>query len=95
MTFRLTADAQDDIERIYWDSYDTFGERQADIYHQGLVDCFEMLDDHPYIGRDYSEVRQGLRRYEYESHSVYYRVTDTGPLILRILHRRQDPARHL
>ena len=95
MSFRLTREAEEDVTNIYRYSFENFGEAQADTYHDGLNDCFRLLADTPLIGRDYGSLRPGLRRYEQASHSVYYRLTDTGILILRVLHRRMDPARHL
>jgi len=95
MSFRLTREAEADIVDIYRYSVENFGEAQADTYHDGLSDCFRLLADTPLIGRDYGFLRPGLRRYEHASHSVYYRLADTGILILRVLHRRMDPARHL
>ena len=38
---------------------------------------------------------EGVRRYESVSHAIYYRPTQSGILILRVLHGRMDPARHL
>ena len=94
MSFRLTREAEADIVDIYRYSVENFGEAQADAYHDRLSDCFGLLADTPLIGRDYGFPRTGLRRYEHASHSVYYRLTDSGILILRVLHRRMDPARH-
>jgi len=95
MSFRLTREAEADIVDIYRYSVENFGQAQADAYHDGLEDGFRLLADSPLLGRDYAFLRPGLRRYEHESHSVYYRVEDAGILILRVLHRRMDPARHL
>ena len=95
MSFRLANEAEADVVDIYRYTFEHFGEAQANTYHDGLNDCFELLADTPLIGRDYSFLRPGLRRYGHASHSVYYRLTDTGIVILRVLHQRMDPARHL
>ena len=94
MSFRLTREAEDDVADIYRYSFENFGEAQADSYHDGLEGCFRLLADSPRLGRDYAFLRPGLRRYEHESHSVYYRAEDAGILVLRVLHQRMDPARH-
>ena len=95
MSYRLTPNAQADIEGIYRYSYENFGERQADIYYQGLEECFELLSENPRMGREFNEIVQGLRRHEHERHVVYYEIEDMDVLILRILGANQDPARHL
>lgn len=93
-TYRLTAEAEDDLQGIADYTFDTFGPAQAEAYSLGLRNCFASLVDNPLLGRDYGFLRPDLRRYEHASHSVYYRVEDTGILVLRVLHRRMDPARH-
>ena len=93
--YRLTAEAEDDLQGIADYTFETFGPAQAEAYGLGLRNCFASLIDNPLLGRDYGFLRPGLRRYEHESHSVYYQLTDTGILILRVLHQRMDPARHL
>lgn len=46
-------------------------------------------------GRVCDEVREGYRRYGIGSHLLFYRETDTGVDVIRILHQRMDPTRHL
>ena len=95
MSYRLTPKAQDDLENIYRYSYENFGERQADSYYDGLLECFDLLSENPRLGREYDAIEQGLRRHEHERHVIYYEIEDRGVLILRILGANQDPARHL
>ena len=47
------------------------------------------------FGADYGFVIKGVRRYEAVSHAIYYRSTGADILVLRVLHGRIDPARHL
>ncbi|HBK07703.1 MAG TPA: hypothetical protein DDZ81_17930 [Acetobacteraceae bacterium] len=54
-----------------------------------------MLAEFPEIGRDASHVRPGYRKIETASHSVFYRNTPVGVVIVRVLHQRMDFARHL
>ncbi|ETX06588.1 MAG: hypothetical protein ETSY2_16230 [Candidatus Entotheonella gemina] len=95
MSYRLSREAQADVEAIYRHSYDQFGERQGDLYYEGLVERFEWLDDHPLFGRSASELAPGLRRSEYQSHVVFYLPEASGVLIVRVLHVHMDPGQHL
>ena len=56
---------------------------------------FWQLADSPRLGRDYSHVKENARRFEYQSHSVYYTITSDGILVLRVLGASMDPGRHL
>lgn len=93
--YRLTAEAETDLQNIADYTFETFGLSQAETYGLGLRSCFDALVDNPRIGRDYGHVKDGIRRYEYQSHSVYYTITSFGILVLRVLHSRMDSGRHL
>jgi toxin ParE1/3/4 len=95
MSYRLTREAQADVEAIYRYSYEQFGESQADLYHQCLVERFEWLDDHPLYGRSAAQFAPDLRRSEYQSHVIFYLPEETGVLIVRVLHIHMDPGQHL
>jgi toxin ParE1/3/4 len=70
--YRLTAEAEDDLQGIADYTFETFGPAQAEAYGLGLRSCFATLVDNPFLGPDYGSLRPGLRRYEHESHSVFY-----------------------
>lgn len=45
-------------------------------------------------GQEIGDIQPGPRRANQGSHAIYFKQTDGGILILRILHQRMDPARH-
>lgn len=94
-SYQLTEAAQDDVDEIYEYSILNFGLQQARDYLNGLHRCFSTLADNPRLGRDYSHVKDEVRRFEYVSHSVYYQITSDGILALRVLHINMDPGQHL
>ena len=91
----FTHDAERDLINIFLYGIEHFGPVQAERYAKTLNAKIEMVAEHPDFGADYGFVISGVRRYEAVSHAVYYRSTQTGILVLRILHGRMDPARHL
>jgi toxin ParE1/3/4 len=91
--YRLTNKAEAEIEAIYEYSVLSFGLETARDYLVGLHEKFELLAEHQSWGGDYGFIAPGLRRYEYRSHSIYYQVTGSDILIVRMLGNRQDPAR--
>jgi toxin ParE1/3/4 len=40
-------------------------------------------------------IRQGYRRRSVERHMIYFRITDYGIAIIRVLHERMHAPRHL
>ena len=91
----ITSDTERDLIEIYLDSIEYFSQNQAESYAKTLCDKIEIIAENPSFGVDYGFVRDGLRRYENVSHSIYYCLIPGGIRVLRILHRRMDPSRHL
>ncbi len=93
--FHLTNRAVTDLSEIADFTIQSFGIKQARFYRDGLNNCFEILAENPKLGRSAAELSPDLRRYEYQSHVVFYIPKDTGTLIVRVLHHRMDFKRHL
>ena len=93
--YRLSPRAARDVDRIYEYSITQFGFDVAYDYLTRLYQALEALADHPQMGRDYGHLRRALRRFEHESHSIFYRTSDDQILIVRVLGRGQLPSRHL
>jgi toxin ParE1/3/4 len=94
-SFRLTRHAERDVLDIYLYTLEHFGADQADRYTSDLFDRFGGLAERPSSGRDFSDIHPGARRANHGSHAIYYRTAADGILILRILHQKRDPGRHL
>jgi toxin ParE1/3/4 len=84
--FRLTNRAEQDLDSILTYSMLTFGERQTIRYLRGLVERFDLLAGQPLLGRSILFAGRKARRYNYESHVIFYRSDDNGVLILAIVH---------
>ncbi len=91
---KFSKEADEDLKRIYIYSLENFGLKQALIYKTELGEQFLALCNNPEIGVAYDQIKQGLRRYVYQSHSIYYQIEDSYILVVRVLGNRQDPVRH-
>ncbi|RYE54827.1 MAG: type II toxin-antitoxin system RelE/ParE family toxin [Rhizobiaceae bacterium] len=87
--YRLSRIADQKIESIYEYSILRFGEAQADSYFLGLHDLFELLASNPLMGQEEPELGDGIRRFLYEAHIVFYRPMSDGVLILDLKGVRQ------
>jgi toxin ParE1/3/4 len=92
--YKLTERAVDDFTGIYDYTLLKFGEAQANHYTDALEAFFETLAGIPDIGWDYHVV-PGAMRIEFQRHTIFYTVRDTGILIARILHQQMNHKRHL
>ena len=93
--YTFTSDADQDLIDIYLHGLETYGLRQAERYQDLLAAKLQTLADNPSFGSDYGDIRKGLRRAEAPAHSIYYQENAGGILVLRILYKTRDPARHL
>lgn len=95
MSYKTTRQADQDIIDIYVHGVQEFGPAQAERYHQGLTDTFELLAANPRLARERPEFDPPVRIHPYEAHLIVYMVRDDGLLVVRVLHGRQDWERYL
>jgi toxin ParE1/3/4 len=93
--YSLSSKAAADLDGIYEYTILHFGLEQARVYLLGLHERFQMLAEQPTQGRTADELALGLRRFEYQSHMVFYIPKDNGIRIVRVLHQRMDVTRHV
>ena len=87
--------AKADLKEIYQYGLRQWGQAQSNSYLENLKDHFWSLTDHPLIGTERPELLPGVRSLPVEGYTLFYRVTTDSVEIIRILHGRQDPQRHL
>jgi len=87
--------ARDDLRHIYQFGLRTWGQSQSTLYLDKLKELFWLLTEQPHIGIERSEIFPGIRSVAMESHVVFYQVQSNHIEIVRVLHARQDPNRHI
>lgn len=93
--YRLSPAAQRDLSSI-WDFTEArWDTRQAETYISEIRASIERIADNPRRGHTCDEIRDGYRRYAIGSHLLFYVEHEGGVDIIRILHQRMDPTRHL
>lgn len=87
--------AKTDLKDIYQYGLRQWGQTQSESYLENIKQQIWTLTEQPLIGVDRSELLSGARSLPIESHTLFYRVTLDTVEIIRVLHGRQDPQRHL
>ena len=83
-------EALDDIDRL-WDYYaHAAGSVTADKILREVAKAVAVINDFPLAGRARDEIRPGLRSLAAAPQTVFYRVKDDWPEIVRVLDGRQD-----
>lgn len=93
--FRLTPAAQRDLSEIWDFTEDRWSAAQAESYLRDIQNAIERLAADPDRGRPVDDIRQSYRRYGIGSQLVFYVQRGDRIDVIRILHQRMDPGRHL
>ena len=93
--YRLAPEAKRDLEAIWLYTLEEWGLEQANRYTDEFTDVFAQLAAGPQLGTACDHIRKAYRRSRVGRHVVYYRMTNYGIAVIRILHDRMLPTRHL
>lgn len=92
--YDLSEKALDDLDRLYEYGVLTFGLNQANDYYDGLLLRFQEIAISPRLYPAVEHIHEAYRMSVFKAHSIYYRITDTGILIVRLL-GREDARKEL
>ena len=84
--YKLAPEAEADLDRLFDFGIDTFGVDQAIKYMTGIEDRFDNIANKPLMYPAVDHIRQGYRRSVYSAHSIYYRISNSGVEIMRLIH---------
>jgi toxin ParE1/3/4 len=87
--------AKNDLKDIYQYGLRQWGQAQSESYLSTTKNQFWLLTQQPLMGTERPELLPDTRSLPIESHTLFYRVTTSRVEIIRVLHGRQDPQRHL
>ena len=93
--YRLSPAAERDLEAIWIYTAQQWSVAQAQLYTDTLTTAFMELARSPKNAPACDHIRPGYRRKGIERHVIYFRITDYGTAVVRILHERMDVPRHL
>lgn len=95
--YHFTNKAVEDLSNIWNYTFETWSERQADIYYNMLIESCQKIADNPWLyGLKYDEITEGLRGYRANKHIIFYQILqDDEILTIRILHQRMDLKRRM
>lgn len=93
--YRLSTRAVADLARIADYTIEQFGIEQARRYRNELETCFATIAGNALLGRSVEALAPNLRRFEHESHVIFYKSLGSGVLIVRVLHESMDAPSHL
>ena len=91
----LSPRAKADLDDIWDYTERNWGAEQAKAYIRLIGAAIQTVATSPARGKACDHIREGYWKYPAGSHVVFFRLTDGGINVVRILHRRMDFDRHL
>lgn len=92
--YKLNNAAKQDLARIYQRGLEQHGEAQADNYYYAFFIRFDQIAEQPFLYQAVDHIKEGYRRSVCGQDSIFYRVVEGVPEIMRIL-GRQDLSSEL
>jgi toxin ParE1/3/4 len=88
--YRLSHRARENLVEIYNFTESQFGAYHAEAYYAGLIRTFGLLADFPAIGQRADALGDGLRRFRFQAHIVFYTTRPDHIDILAVVHGARD-----
>lgn len=80
---------------MYLHTLQTWGKEQYNQYRLLLRKALDRIADRPTLGKKRDELCSGCLSYPAGRHVIFYRCTETGIEVIRILHDSMDIQRHI
>jgi toxin ParE1/3/4 len=86
--------AAEDIAEV-WDYIADDNIVAADHWVDSLDEQFQLLTEHPLMGRERGDLLPGIRSFPFGRYVIFYLPTQNGIDVVRVLHSAMDIADHL
>jgi toxin ParE1/3/4 len=94
-TYKLTKEADFDIDEIWEESNLRWGKTQARKYLDEMEERFISLAENPKLGKKRPELTGSPMSFPSGRHVIFYRKAKKGIEIIRVLHDSMDFPRHI
>ena len=74
MNYKISKQAEIDLENIWLYTFEEWSIDQADYYFDLIMDEIEYISKNPKTGKDYNEIRKGYFRSRVKSHFIFYKI---------------------
>ena len=89
-TYRLSPQAENDLDDIWGYTVRTWSFEQAESYHADIIAAIDALAKGDRRGRDVGDLRAGYYKYPVGRHFLFYRLAEDRLDVIRILHQQMD-----
>jgi toxin ParE1/3/4 len=87
---RIADEARADLRNLHRFGTELYGERSATTYVERLLEAIEEIGETPLLWALRDEVRPPVRLRRLTAHNIFYDLTETEVIVVRILHHAAD-----
>ncbi|AWK04460.1 type II toxin-antitoxin system RelE/ParE family toxin [Flavobacterium crocinum] len=92
-SYFLSNEAKEDLKRIYYYGIGRFGLARADKYFDMIHDCFEKIEENPFLFPSAEFIKFGYRYCVCGVDTIYYRIANDNKIeIISIIGRQNFNA---
>ncbi|KUJ59215.1 plasmid stabilization protein [Flavobacteriaceae bacterium CRH] len=89
-SYYLSSEAREDLKRIYYYGVGKFGMNQADHYFNMFYDCFDKIEQNPFLFPSADHIKKGYRYCVCVVDTIYYRINGDERIEIITIIGRQD-----
>ncbi|HEY1196194.1 type II toxin-antitoxin system RelE/ParE family toxin [Flavobacterium sp.] len=89
-SYYLSSEAKEDLKRIYYYGVGKFGMDQADNYFNMIYDCFDKIEQNPFLFPSADHIKKGYRYCVCGVDTIYYRLNGDKRIEIITIIGRQD-----
>lgn len=95
LKINLSLLAEEDLEKIWYYSFNNWGEKKAKKYLSQVEKAFLKISENPHIGIDRNKTKEDFYSIRCNKHIIFYKFTSEEIRIHRILHEKMDLNKNL
>lgn len=91
MRYSISEKANQDIEKIWFYTFENWSLEQADRYYNLIFDEIEFISENFESGKSVDYIKKGYRASTVKSHIIFYKKSRSNIVeIIRVLHQKMD-----
>ena len=91
MNYKISIEAQNDIEKIWLYTFETWSLEQADRYYNLIYDEIEYIVNNFDMARDFGKIRKSYKCSKVKSHLIFFKKDKMNEIeVVRVLHEKMD-----
>ena len=95
MKYQISEAAYNDLNNIWFYTFEKWSENQANAYFESLIEHIEIISNNPKAGKNLPKIRKDFFCERALSHYIFFKKEKDIIVVIRILHKMMEFSQHL